>query len=221
MPFIIDATWPDRLLTLFREDGQIKSQYHLPYNTMLHYCFAEPDDFELIIEPQLIDTEGNIDFIVHHFDATTLQTYPVFFLELNADATTTAYDADQRIRKRLKAAVRECKAPRLWALSTFGTSIRIYQCDVAANEISPPPPTVEPERAFPNKFLEQCWAIDIHSQRGFDEMKVIVADIQSSIPGRRSLMQADLMKVERVFGFLPIITRPLRKFWYLMWYLIW
>ena len=74
-----------------------------------------------------------------------------------------------------------CTVPRLWGLSLFGTSLRVYYCDVATGAITP---TFEepPSPGVLRNFLERGWDMDILSQEGFETMKEISLQESHGVP---------------------------------------
>lgn len=110
----------------------------------------------------------------------------MFVAEINDDAwvnsSTLRFEADKRMRQRLETMGATCPFPRLWGLSLFGTSLRVYSCDVATGELEPPfvdRPT--PRRYLPSNFLDGAWNIDLLSHEGFTKMREIVEDIEHMI----------------------------------------
>jgi hypothetical protein len=47
-------------------------------------------------------------------------------------------EADQQLRDRYDTTLDTCPLPRLWGLSLFGTSVRVYCGDAATRAITPP-----------------------------------------------------------------------------------
>ncbi|KAG9042522.1 hypothetical protein FS837_010756 [Tulasnella sp. UAMH 9824] len=89
------------------------------------------------------------------------------------------YCADKHMRDRYSLMLEDCATPRLWGLSVFGTSMRVYCGDRGRFEVSPPV-VARPEpssRVLSPSFLFGEWSLDVLSQEGFDKIKDIVADI--------------------------------------------
>jgi len=182
---LTDTAWPDGLLTIFqncRKDLELlDTQYYGPYTKLLNYCFGE--GFEFFVAPQnpqcdrwKDDTAGPVVFLVV-FDA---KHRPVLFADIQDDAGVktgyTRFEADALMRQRIDEMIGECPVPRLWGLSLFGTSLRIYYCDVTTRAIMP---TFEeaPNPGILHNFLKCGWDMDILSQEGFEMMKEIVMNI--------------------------------------------
>lgn len=88
------------------------------------------------------------------------------------------FKATEQMRQRYDMMLGDCPHPRLWGLSLLGTSLRVYNGEVASGYINPAfeaQPSLG--RILPRDFLEGAWDIDILSQAGFDSMKVIITDI--------------------------------------------
>ena len=90
--------------------------------------------------------------------------------------------ADKRMRQRYDYMLQNCPLPRLWGLSLFGTSLRVYSGDVVTCKIEPAfENRPDPGRLLPRNFLEGAWNIDILSQEGFAKMKEIVGNIVGNV----------------------------------------
>jgi len=186
---LTDSTWPDGLLTIFqicRENRELlDTQYYGPYTKLLSYCFGK--GFEFFVAPQNPQYDrwkdgiaGPVVLLVV-FDA---KHRPVLFAEVWDDKWTEydygRFEADALMRQRLDEMNSECPVPRLWGMSLFGTSLRVYYCDIATGAVTP---TFE-EPLIPDtvlNFLEHGWDMDILSQEGFETMKEIVTNIVAGV----------------------------------------
>lgn len=186
MPFSTDESWPRGLIDIFKvcSDKSRPLENHLygAYNRLLHYCFG--DSFSFFVTPQHpIDDDGSkhtIDFIVFLI-VFNGEGRPVLIAAIKEEIwlnyASRRLEADQQLRRRYEALLSDCTLPRLWGLSFLGTSVRFYHGDSANKMISPPYIGRPVEYMLPSSFLEGEWDVDILSQRGFNRMKQIVAEI--------------------------------------------
>jgi len=108
---------------------------------------------------------------------------PVVIVEVKDDSWAQKgelrYRADKQMRDRYGLMLDDSATPRLWGLSVFGTSVRVYCGDKASYEVTPQAvPRPEPlSRVLSPSFLAREWDLDLLSQEGFEKMKEIVTDI--------------------------------------------
>ena len=98
-----------------------------------------------------------------------------------AENASVRFDADAIMRQRLDEMTNECPAPRLWGLSLFGTSLRVYYCDIANGAITPTLEELPGPYIIRRNFFERRWDMDILYQEGFELMKEIITNIVSAV----------------------------------------
>lgn len=195
MPFSTDTDWPQSLYRAFnafrRTQTGFENRYYGPYTTLLTYCFGESLPGQYVVAPQ--NPTGDRDhqratlgFIV--FLVLDANPHPLLFVEVKNDELEGAtvaenrYKADAQIRARYDKMFPLCPLPRLWGLSLFGTSLRVYCGTVETEEVEPgieyPPSST---RSFSPDFLEGEWDLDILSPEGFEKIKEIVTDIEAGV----------------------------------------
>jgi hypothetical protein len=186
MPFQQDSVWPAGLLTIFdharAKNTMFENRYYGPYDKLLNYCFG--DSFSFYVAPLNLtrdDGRDSIDFVI--FLVFNSNDKPVLLVEVKDDSwaqkAELRYRADKQMRDRYALMLDECPLPRLWGISTLGTSMRVYCGDSASYMIDPAPvPRPEPStRVLLPSFLAGEWYLDIISQEGFVKMKEVVVDI--------------------------------------------
>jgi len=187
MTFLTDNAWPAGLLTIFElcraERETFENRYYGPYDKLLNYCFGSDFTFYVALQnPPIDDSRDAIDYIglLVVFNS---KKKPVLMVDVKDDTwvcnAELRYRADKQIHDRYGLMLEDCPTPRLWGLSVFGTSMRVYSGDTRTFDVTPPR-SQRPEprsRVLPPDFLAGQWSLDILSQEGFDRMKEIVTDI--------------------------------------------
>ena len=163
-----------------------ESRYYGPYDTLLNYAMTE-DSFTFFIAPQttpdetaLLEPVDLVPFLV----VFNQEQNPVLFAENKDDRWASRAErrqrADTQICQRYDQMLHECPTPRLYGLSLFGTSLRVYCGDKVTGKVTPDfvgRPNVN--RSLPSDFLEGQWNLDILSSDGFTKMQEIVAYIKA------------------------------------------
>ncbi|KAF9004911.1 hypothetical protein BDZ89DRAFT_1120596 [Hymenopellis radicata] len=131
-PFSADTTWPDGLLTIFRNCRQAptlpNNRYCGPYNKLLTYCFG-PNSFEFFVAPEAPE-EGppgqGANFYVFIVVYDQLRR-PVMIADIKDDGwvdnATLRHEADQHMLWWFDMMAYNCPLPRFWGLSLLGTSL--------------------------------------------------------------------------------------------------
>ncbi|KAF5358184.1 hypothetical protein D9756_001623 [Leucocoprinus leucothites] len=187
MPFATATHWPEGLRSIFELSRQQRevfpNRYYAPYLNLLSYCFN--DAFEYFVTPYItrIDNETPHDLVDPLISLVVFnaKNRPVVFADIKEDWWQhNAYYReveDFQLRRRLDL-VLDSPLPRIYGLSLFGTSLRVY----TANSEGEKQPSIQPrpndnDHTLPRDYLEGAWDIDILSQDGFNKMKEIVEDV--------------------------------------------
>jgi hypothetical protein len=162
-----------------------ENRYYEPYNMLLVYCFFDiPIQTPLRIAPQKAPYPYSHDLV--DFVISSPATGPVLFLKIKDDSWATSPDrrlkADTQMRQRFKDMSRHCRVPLLWGLSLLGTRLRVYVCDIAHRQVTPPlTQRPSPYLCLPQDFLADGWNVEVTSQEGFESVRDVVADIVANV----------------------------------------
>lgn len=101
----------------------------------------------------------------------------------DVDNAMSRHRADNQVRDQYDIMLEDCPLPRLWGISAFGTSMRVYRGERETFSLDPQAVPHSGWEDFTPTHLEGEWNTDILSQQGFGKMKEAVNDIVNSTRG--------------------------------------
>jgi hypothetical protein len=158
-----------------------ESDFHGPYNKLLHTFFPPDSDFTVVPQYLKASSRDVADFIVCF--EIHLKNLPVLIVELKDPSAilqiSTRREADDQIRRRMGDLAGHCPLPTLHAISAMGTRLCFYSVDttdLATAEILPVPIVRHSTRVNDYAPAER-WEYDVMEEGGETNLRAVIQEV--------------------------------------------